>query len=477
MNEGRLRVLVSAFGTVPGANAHSTALLGMAAGLRGDLDFVTRKTTTLPHQGRLGEARLFRVRCSGPAEEQRATFARAVRRQLEAEPYDVVHVRGAWEGDLVRELRRPMGFRFIYEVATFPDESEGDSVEREWSRAHARCLEAADLVLVGAEAAARALAEQGHGGKVAVVSPGVHVDAYDWWPITEDEVTRLLYVGPFTADREIAILLAAVRAASKRLRLRVLLAGEPSPERRANVEQMAQAFDVGHLVTVRGEPRAVSLPSLIAACDLAVVTASMTPRFQELGDLPEPLLEYLACQRPVVAAGVPAVSEIVRDEEEGLLYLPGDEISLADAIVAICTDLDLRSHIIEGAYARVRARFSGAARRRRLAEVYEMLVPGSQSYDAWGEAFEHDTGSFTAPDSALIETLDPELREVAADDVSPPPSPLAEPLPHDPAPAVSDHNGPDTLVGQFPAMRSSDTSPELEHLAPLEGSDTSAGHS
>ncbi|MCU0676474.1 MAG: hypothetical protein MUE69_27235, partial [Myxococcota bacterium] len=53
------------------------------------------------------------------------------------------------------------------------------------------------------------------------------------------------------------------------------------------------------------------------------------------------------------------------------------------------------------------------------------------------------------------------------------------PLPPEPTPALSDDNVGDTLVGQFPAMRSSDTSPELEEqlvaLAPLEGTDTSSG--
>jgi hypothetical protein len=233
---------------------------------------------------------------------------------------------------------------------------------------------------------------------------------------------------------------------------------------------MVRAFGLERLVSVRGEPRAVALPSLIAACDLAVVTASTTPRFQELGDLPEPLLEYLACRRPVVAAGVPAVSEVVRDEEEGLIYLPGDEISLADAIVSVSTDAELRAHLVEGAYARVRARFSGAARRRRLAEVYEMLAPGSQSYDAWGEAFEHDgSAEFAAPVSAMIETH--EIENVEARE--------GAPLPPEATPALSDDNVGDTLVGQFPAMRSSDTSPELEEhlvaLAPLEGTDTSSG--
>ncbi|HJL05214.1 MAG TPA: glycosyltransferase family 4 protein [Polyangiaceae bacterium LLY-WYZ-15_(1-7)] len=442
--DARLRVLVTAFGTVPGPNSHSSALMGMAAALRGDLDLVTRKTPTLSHQGRLGEARLFRVRCEGLPAEQRAAFGRAVKRQLEAEPYDVVHVRGPWEGEYVAPLHRAMGFRFVYEVATFPDEAEGPDAEQIWADAHLRCLEEADLILVGAEAAARSLAEQGFAGKVAVVPPGVDVDAYDWWPSPFGDPVRLIYLGAFTADREIPTLLSALRAASKRIPLRALVAGDPHPERRENVQRMIDAFELGELVSVRGEPRAVALPALIAASDLAVVSASATPRFREFGDLPEPLLEYLACRRPVVAAGVPAVSEVIRDEHEGLVYPPGDETTLADAIVLLATDAARREELVDRAYDRVRARFSGAARRRRIAEVYEMLSPGSQSWDSWTEAFDETVE--WAPISSMVD----------ADDVAT----SENPLPEEPTPAMP--RSEDTLVGDFPAFRNVDTSPELE---------------
>ncbi len=430
----RLRVLVTAFGTVPGPNAHSNALLGLAQSLRADLDLVTLKTPSLAHQSRLGEARLFRVRVTGTAHEKRAAFARAVRRQLEAEEYDVVHARGAFEGLEALPLREPMGFRFIYEVASFPDEAEGAEAEQAWSEAHLACLEAADLVLVGAEAAARALGERGFAGKVAVVSPGVNVDTYDWWPgSTDPAMLRVLYLGPFTQDRDIPTLLAGFRAATQRTPLRVLMAGEPMGERRQALRRMVAAFGLSEQVTVRGEPRAVAIPSLIAACDVGIVGASWAPRFQELGDLPEPLLEYLACGRTVVAAGIPAVAEIVRDELEGLLYVPGDETSLAEALVTLATDQPLRTRLTEAAYARVRQRFGGGARRRRMAEVYEMLVPGSQSYDAWLEAFEDEPGA-GAPITGWAEiqaapTPLPDAPTPAFDRTDQPRPPLPKPAP------------------------------------------------
>lgn len=125
-----LRVLVTAFGTVPGPNPHSNALIGMAQALHGDLDLITIKAGGLAHQGVLGRARLFRVRVQGDQTEQQEAFARAIQRQLQADHYDVVHVRGAFEGQAVIESFDSES-RLIYEVGGFPE--EGSETERSWS--------------------------------------------------------------------------------------------------------------------------------------------------------------------------------------------------------------------------------------------------------------------------------------------------------------------------------------------------------
>lgn len=433
-----LRVLVTAFGTVPGPNPHSNALIGMAQALHGDLDLITIKAGGLAHQGVLGRARLFRVRVQGDQTEQQEAFARAIQRQLQADHYDVVHVRGAFEGQAVIESFDSES-RLIYEVGGFPE--EGSETERSWSIAHLRCLEKADLVLVGAEAAARALAEHGFAGKVAWVPPGVDVDLYDWWPTGHSETLRLLYLGRFTSDRDIATMLSGVRQAAQRVPIELMMAGEPDPELRAQVRRLVQSFDLGDTVIVRGEPRPLAIASMIAAADAGVVPAAASPRFRELGDLPEPLLEYLASRRPVVAAAVPAVSEIIRDEQEGLLYMPGDETSMADAFVSLATDEQLRARLAGAAYPRVRQHFSSGARRRRIAELYEMLVPGSQQFDAWTDAFDDGTG--VAPITGLVEIpMDP------------------TPLPNEPTPKLQlDADTSETHVPITASVTQIDTSP------------------
>ena len=112
MDGSRIRVLVTAFAAVPGSSPHSAAMLGMMAALRADVDLVSLKTDSLPHVELVGDARMFRVPV-GDADplDQRRIFDRAVARQLEAERYDVVHVRGPFEGALAAE--RKSSFRCV----------------------------------------------------------------------------------------------------------------------------------------------------------------------------------------------------------------------------------------------------------------------------------------------------------------------------------------------------------------------------
>ena len=410
-----MRVLIAAFGVVPGSNAHAPALVGMATALRGEVDMITLGTEGLAHLERFGDARMFRVPVSGSDEAQQASFGRAMSRQLEAGPYDVVHARGPHEGRVAAQRRASLGFRFVYEVATFPDEAEGMVAEARWAARHHECLEAADLVIVATEASSRFLNDMGHTGRVAVVPPGVDVNAFDWGPAPPDDATRLLYLGPFTADRDLHTVLGAIRAVRRDRPVVGLMAGEPDHARRHRLSTLVDAFGLSDVVTVRAEPPRRSLPSVIAGCTIGIVPASATPRFQEYGGLPEPLLEYMACRRPVIGAGVTGIAEIVRDEKESLLYVPGDEDTLAEAILSLVNSPALSRRLVDAAYERVRCQFSASARRRRIAEVYETVVPASQSFDIWSESFCDDMITPAESPSSLLRIV-PDCRTESSQD-------------------------------------------------------------
>jgi glycosyltransferase involved in cell wall biosynthesis len=403
MSEAPLRVLGVAFAVVPGSSAHSPALVGLAAALHAEMDFVTVRADALPHIERFGPAQMLRVPVGGHAEgSPRSAFCRAIRRQIESESYDVVHVRGPVEGLVALELRASQALQVVYEMGSYPDEFDGPGAEQGWAAAHLRCLEAADRVIVPSEAALRPNAVRARGDRVHVVPPGVDVDAYDWRASGSeagpDAPTRLLYLGAFATDRDVGTLLMAVRDVARRTRIRALLAGEPDAGRRARVRRLVTDLGLGGVVEVRGEPPALRVPHLIAAADICLAPAAALPRFEEHGDVPQPLLEYFAGKRAVIAAGVPAVGEVLRDGREGLLYPAGDESALAAAIDTLVGSRELREGLAAGGYARVREQLSAGARRRRLAEVYELLAPGSQRRDPWMTGFDAEgTGQWELP--------------------------------------------------------------------------------
>lgn len=396
--------------------------MAMVAAVRAEIDLVTVKTELLSHVERVGEGRMFRVPVGdGDPMEQREAFDRAVARQLEAERYDVVHVRGPFEGALAAERKAQFGFQFVYEMATFPDEALGAGVEKVWADFHQRCLAAADRVLVPTEAAKRSLAETHPAVRVEVLPPGVDVGTLDWRPPAEREAARILYLGTFTADRELPTLLEAVRRVRASREVKVLIAGDPDRTRRDRLRQVVDAFGLKDIVDIRGEPAARAIPGIIAAADVCVAPAAAAPRFQVLGDLPQPLFEYMACRKPVVAAAVPGVGEVLRDEHEGLIYPPGDDETLAAALLEILGSAKTAERLTDAGYKRVRDLYSSGARRRRVAAIYATILPNLEAGDPWVDDFEEEEigpseSEIEAAEAALRGEVEPSDSQLAAAD-------------------------------------------------------------
>jgi len=370
-------------------------MLGMVDALRAELDLVTVKTEQLSHIKRIGEARMFRVPMGAatPA-HQRELYTRAVGRQIEAEPYDVVHVFDPWAGVAAAERRR--GFTLVYEVASFPDPDPDELAL--WLEAHEDTLAAADRVIVPTEAARRALA--GRATRIDVLPPGVDVGALDWAEVPRFGAARLLYLGPFKAARDLDTTLSAIARIAALRPVRVLMAGDPDHRRRQSLRQRVEAARLADVVEVRGEPSPTSVPGLIAAADVCLVPAA--PFYPGgMAELPQPLLEHLACYRPVVAANLPGLSEIVRDEREALLHPPGDAGAQADAVLELLRDAVLRERLTEAGYRRARDELSAGARRRRVRQLYESLAPGTQLLDPWRDNFEEITGLIELSTNAL----------------------------------------------------------------------------
>lgn len=422
MNAPRVRILAASFASVPGIGPRSSALLSLVEALRAQVDLVTLKTDRLRHTERIGDARMFRVPVGTAADalDQVEIYRRAVQRQLESTAYQFAHVLDPYAGAVAAEN----GVGVVYEALTFPDEA----LVGTWQSAHLNTLKHAERILVPTEAAAAHLREQcPHPERIVVLAPAVDISTYDVREAAQFGMPRMLYLGPLTDDRGIPEVIEAVGKIAGHRPVRLLMVGERDPARRRRVRALAAKAKLSAMVSVRGEPETHAIADLICGANVCLAPAS--PAAAARRQLPQPLAEYAACLRPVVAASVPGIEEILDDDVECLLYSPGESNGLADAVMEMLRDSDKRERLTTAAYQKVRAQLTLGNRRRYLYRLYDELIPGSQSRDPWADFEDEVTGISEVPDFDLA------FGE-GSDTIRPPPFSTTEFSPSETQPAL-----------------------------------------
>jgi glycosyltransferase involved in cell wall biosynthesis len=91
-------------------------------------------------------------------------------------------------------------------------------------------------------------------------------------------------------------------------------------------------------------------------------------------NLPNTILESLACGTPVVSFDVGGVGDAVRHLETGWLAAPGDAAALAQGLRALLTDPELRERLGRNGRALAEREWASDLEGRRFAELYEELL-------------------------------------------------------------------------------------------------------
>lgn len=408
MGEARRRLLVAGFAETPTAHPVSTAMRSAADAADGDVDLIGIRSDNLSPTSRVGQARVFSVPTPpDDPERRRELYGRAVARQLEADDYEVVHAMDPWAGAAAATRKANRSFALIYELAT-PPSSAVEAGEGHFSIPHRQAIEHADLVLVSTHSACETLQLRGLDERCQVLSPGVDIDLFDWLPKPGVDGSRMLYAGPFSAMRDIDTLLSAVANVAALRPVSLLMVGEDCGSRQKALAADIAARGLETLVRVGPAPCPRTFRGLIQAADVAVAPAASG--LPDPTHLPLPLLEYMAGRRPLVAARVRGIAELVRDGREALLYPPSNVEALTDALLEMLRDPGLRAGLVEHAYQRVRRKFSYGARRRRLKELYAALV------QPWEPPLWH---TFGAEETMATRAPPPEVRPLCGSDTQP----------------------------------------------------------
>jgi colanic acid/amylovoran biosynthesis glycosyltransferase len=207
-----------------------------------------------------------------------------------------------------------------------------------------------------------ALVDERHWAKLRVVHCGVDPAVYTPATRPDDGTFRVLSVGRLVSAKGHGVLLEGVAIAARNgVPIELTIVGDGP--RRDRLEALTAELGLGEQVTFAGAIAQDRLPAMFAAAD-----AFCLPSFAE--GLPVVLMEAMATGLPAVTTGVMGIPELVVDDENGLLVPPGRADLVADALVRLARDPELRARLGRAGRARVVAAFDIRREARRLHDLF-----------------------------------------------------------------------------------------------------------
>ena len=150
--------------------------------------------------------------------------------------------------------------------------------------------------------------------------------------------------------------------------LTCLIAGEGRLE--ADLKDYAKAAGIEQNVRFLGYRR--DIPDLLGLMDMVIM-----PSLRESFGIAA--LEAMAMKLPVVASRIGGLEEVVEHERTGLLVPPSDAAALAEAILRLAENPEMRRNMGEAGRHRVEEKFSIESTIRRTEALYLECLEGSPS--------------------------------------------------------------------------------------------------
>jgi glycosyltransferase involved in cell wall biosynthesis len=201
----------------------------------------------------------------------------------------------------------------------------------------------------------------GLGVPLHVISNGVELDLYS--PAAPPRRTEVVVMHASNLKRfkRVGDLVAAAELAlptDPRLRFRIVGDGPC----RSDLETAIADRGVGGSFELIGWQPHPLMPAAYAAADIVVLMSDTEA-------MPLVALESMASARPLIATDIPAMREIVSDGVTGFLYPVGDARGLAELLLMLAADPDLRMQVGAAARRAVQARSIDAT-----VDEYERLL-------------------------------------------------------------------------------------------------------
>ncbi|HET6341674.1 MAG TPA: glycosyltransferase [Gemmatimonadota bacterium] len=189
------------------------------------------------------------------------------------------------------------------------------------------------------------------------------------WVAAENEIEphAIGFAGRFVAEKGVRVLLDAFQIVVRRQpRARLVLVGD-GPER-PTIERRIKASKLAERVEITGW-----LPREEVDRRLATVAVQVVP---SLWEEPFGLVAAEAMMRgtPVVASDIGGLGEVVEQDRTGMLVPPGDPEALAEALLALLENRELRRRLARAGEVKARERYALGPFVERMIGIYRRLA-------------------------------------------------------------------------------------------------------
>jgi glycosyltransferase involved in cell wall biosynthesis len=207
--------------------------------------------------------------------------------------------------------------------------------------------------------------------KIVVRSMGVDLKDTFTPGARDGKRSGLVFVGRLVEKKGVEYLIEAMA---------VLMRREPKPELSivgggpllSELQQLSERCGVAEQVRFVGSVPNVVVPDYLRASSIAVMPSIVAASGDQEG-LGLVAVEAMGCECAVVASDLPAVRDVVRDGETGLMAEPANADALAAAITRLLDDDDLRRGLAEKGRRYATENFDWRIVGRRYAELLSEL--------------------------------------------------------------------------------------------------------
>lgn len=305
--------------------------------------------------------------------------------------YDVLHGNFWMSGWVATRLRETLGVpavQLFHALGATKQRHQGvaDTSPPERVAVETRVVREADAVIAQCPSEQAELSELygAEPGRIALIPAGVNTERFRLTDKAEarraiglnPEELVVVYVGRLLPRKDVrnVVRATALLARETTLTVRLLVVGGESPDADpartpeiGELRRLAEGLGIADRVTFTGKRQPEELRLYYGAGDVAVTT----PWYEPYGLTP---LEAMACGRPVVGSAVGGITHTVRDGETGLLVPPRDPAALADRLLLLLSEPELRDRMGRAARERVEREFGWSGVAEETGALYARLI-------------------------------------------------------------------------------------------------------